>query len=115
MARWLATLWTDFLWYQSLDASDVWVTLTFTKVWLVAGATFVAFLVIWINLFVVDKVSPRRFVFAETPDEELLERYHEWIEPRAGIVRLGFSAFFAILVGLGAAAWWQDWLQWRGG
>ena len=115
MARWLATLWTDFLWYQSLDAPDVWVTLTFTKVWLVAGATFVAFLVIWINLFVVDKVSPRRFVFAETPDEELLERYHEWIEPRAGIVRLGFSAFFAILVGLGAAAWWQDWLQWRGG
>ncbi|MEE8456817.1 MAG: UPF0182 family protein [Acidimicrobiia bacterium] len=115
MGRWLATLWTDYLWYDSLGASDVWVTLTFTKVWLVAGAVLVAFLVIWINLFVVDRVSPRSFVFAETPDEELLERYHEWIEPRAGIVRFGFSVFFAMLVGLGAAAWWQDWLQWRSG
>lgn len=115
MGRWLATLWTDYLWYDSLDASDVWVTLTFTKVWLVASAVLVAFLVIWINLFVVDRVSPRSFVFAETPDEELLERYHEWIEPRAGIVRFGFSVFFAMLVGLGAAAWWQDWLQWRSG
>lgn len=115
MGRWFATLWTDYLWYDSLDASDVWVTLTFTKVWLVAGAVLVAFLVIWINLFVVDRVSPRSFVFAETPDEELLERYHEWIEPRASIVRFGFSVFFAMLVGLGAAAWWQDWLQWRSG
>ena len=115
VSRWLATLWTDYLWYQSLDAEGIWFTLTFTKVWLVIGATLVAFIVIWLNLFVVDRISPRSFVFAETPDEELLERYHEWIEPRAGLVRFGFSSFFALLVGLGAAAWWQDWLQWRNG
>jgi len=115
MGRWLATLWTDYLWYDSLNASGVWTTLTFTKVWLVAGAALVAFVVIWINLWVVDRISPRTFVFAETPDEELLERYHEWVTPRAGRVRLAFSAFFAVLIGLGAAAWWQDWLQWRNG
>jgi len=115
LARWGATLWTDYLWYSSLDAGGVWATLTFTKVWLVFAATFVAFVVIWINLFVVDRVSPRRLVFAETPDEELLERYNEWIVPRARMVRFGFSAFFAVLIGLGAAAWWQDWLQWRNG
>ncbi|MEN8042034.1 MAG: UPF0182 family protein [Actinomycetota bacterium] len=115
MGRWLATLWTDYLWYDSLGSSGVWVTLTFTKVWLVVAATLLAFLVIWINLFVVDRISPRSFLIADTPDEELLERYHEWIEPRVGRVRLGFSAFFALLIGLGAAAWWQDWLQWRNG
>ena len=115
VSRWLATLWTDYLWYQSLDAENVWFTLTFTKVWLVIGASLVAFVVIWINLFVVDRISPRSFAFAETPDEELLERYNEWIEPRARLVRFGFSTFFAVLVGLGAAAWWQDWLQWRNG
>ncbi|GMQ94252.1 MAG: UPF0182 family protein [Acidimicrobiia bacterium] len=115
ISRWLATLWTDYLWYRSLNAGDVWVTLTFTKVWLVVGAMLVAFVVIWINLFVVDRISPRSFVFAETPDEEILERYNEWIEPRVRLVRFAFSAFFALLVGLGAAAWWQDWLQWRNG
>jgi uncharacterized membrane protein (UPF0182 family) len=115
MARWLATLWTDYLWYDSLDAAGVWATLTFTKVWLVMGAILVAFAVIWINLFVVDKISRRTFVFADSPDEELLERYHEWITPRATLVRFVFSTFFAALIGLGAAAWWQDWLQWRNG
>jgi uncharacterized membrane protein (UPF0182 family) len=114
-ARWLATLWTDYLWYDSLGAAGVWTTLTFTKVWLVIGAMLIAFTVIWINLFVVDKISRRTFVFAESPDEELLERYHEWITPRASLVRFVFSAFFATLIGLGAAAWWQDWLQWRNG
>ncbi len=114
-ARWLATLWTDYLWYDSLDASGVWTTLTFTKVWLVIGAALIAFVVIWANLFVVDKVSRRTFVFPESPDEELLERYHEWIEPRSNLVRFAFSTFFAMLIGLGAAAWWQDWLQWRNG
>ncbi len=114
-ARWAATLWTDYLWYDSLGAAGVWTTLTFTKVWLVIGAMLIAFAVIWINLFVVDKISRRTFVFAESPDEELLERYHEWITPRAGFVRFVFSAFFATLIGLGAAAWWQDWLQWRNG
>ena len=72
-ARWIATLWTDYLWYDSLGAAGVWTTLTFTKVWLVIGAMLVAFAVIWINLFVVDKISRRTFVFAESPDEELLE------------------------------------------
>ena len=115
MARWIATLWTDYLWYRSLGAREVWLTLTFTQVWLVAAAITIAFLVVWINLFVVDRISPRTFVFAETPDEELLERYHEWVEPRARLVRFGFSAFFALLVGLGAATWWPNWLQWRHG
>lgn len=115
ISRWIATLWTDYLWYDALGSADVWYTLTFTKVWLVIAAVLVAFTVIWINLYVVDRISPRRIVFAETPDEELLERYNEWIEPRVRIVRFGFSTFFALLVGLGAAAWWQDWLQWRNG
>ena len=33
--------------------------------------------------------------------------------PRATLVRVVFSLFFGVLIGLGAAAWWQDWLRWR--
>jgi uncharacterized membrane protein (UPF0182 family) len=115
-ARWLATLWTDYLWYSQLDSVSVWSTLTFTKVWLVLGAAVVALLVIWANLWLVDRISPRSLLSLEgTPDQELLERYQIWISPRAWQVRTVFSLFFGLLLGLGAAAWWQDWLRWRNG
>jgi hypothetical protein len=115
-ARWLATLWTDYLWYAELGSASVWATLTFTKVWLVLGATLVAFLVIWLNLWLVDRFSPRSLLsLAGTPDQEILERYQMWIEPRAFQVRTIFSMLFGLLVGLTAAAWWQDWLRWRNG
>jgi uncharacterized membrane protein (UPF0182 family) len=114
-ARWIATLWTDYLWYSELEASGVWSTLTFTKLWLVIGATIVAFVVFWISLWVVDRISPRHPIPVGGPDEELLARYQEWVGPRAFTIRTAFAAVFGLLIGLGAAAWWQDWLFWRNG
>ncbi len=114
-ARWLATLWTDYLWYSELGATKVWTTLTFTKVGLVVVASVVAIVAFWINLWVVDRISPRSLMVSGSPDDELLERYQQWMEPRAFAVRTSFSLLFGILVGLGAGAWWQDWLFWRNG
>ncbi len=113
--RWLATLWTDYLWYSELGATGVWSTLTFTKLWLVIGASIVAIVAFWINLWVVDRIAADSFIPIGGPDEELLERYHEWIAPRAFAVRTIFAALFGLLLGLGAAAWWQNWLFWREG
>jgi hypothetical protein len=113
--RSLSTLWTDFLWYSSLDHADVWSTVVFTRVWLVIGAAAVASAFFWLNLFIVDRLSPRRGVQPGSPDEELLERYQDWVGPRSGRVRLVLSLFFGILIGLGAATWWQDWLMFRHG
>ena len=109
-ARSLATLWTDYLWYDSVGHVGVWTTLVFTKVWLVALASVFAFVAFWINLFIADRLSPRLGVVTGSPDEELLERYQMWVEPRARWLRIAAAAFFGILLGLGAAAWWQDWL-----
>ncbi|MGI9529980.1 MAG: UPF0182 family membrane protein [Acidimicrobiia bacterium] len=111
--RWLATLYTDFLWYDGLGWSGIWSTLTFTRVWLVLGASLVAFLFFWLNLWLADRLSPRMGAVTGAPDEELLERYQEWIEPRATLVRTLFAVFFGLLIGLGAAVWWQDFLVWR--
>ncbi len=113
--RWLSTLWTDYLWYSSLDQTAIWTTLVFTRVWLVLAAALVAFAVFLLNLWIVDRVSPRLGLGSGSPDEELLERYQLWVEPRAGRVRAAVSAFFGILIGLGAAAWWRDWLMFRHG
>lgn len=111
--RWIATLFTDFEWYKDIGFTNVWTTVTFTRVWLVIGATLFAFAFFWFNLWLVDRLSPRMGAITGAPDEELLERYQEWVEPRARLIRTLFAGFFAILLGLGAAAWWQDWLRWR--
>jgi uncharacterized membrane protein (UPF0182 family) len=108
--RSLATLWTDYLWYSSVGQVGVWTTLVFTRLWLVIAAALVAAGVFWLNLFIVDRLSPRRGVMPGSPDEELLMRYQTWVEPRSGRIRLAAAAFFGILIGLGAAGWWQNWL-----
>jgi len=111
--RWIATLYTDYLWYSELGISGVWTTVTFTRVWLVLVATVVAAAFLWVNMWIADRLSPRFESFSGGPDDELLERYQEWVEPRARLVRTLFSGLFGLLIGLGAAAWWQNYLAWR--
>ncbi len=113
--RFLVTLWTDYLWYQSVDQTGVWRTLVFTRVGLVVVASLIAFALFWVNLWLVDRLSPRRRLPSGTPEEELLARFQEWIEPRAKKVRFGISAFFGIMLGLSGSVWWQEWLQFRNG
>ncbi len=113
--RFLATLWTDYLWYQSVDQTGVFRTLVFTRVGLVVVASLIAFGLFWVNLWLVDRLSPRRRLPTGTPEEELLARFQEWIEPRVSRVRLAISAFFGILLGLGGSVWWQEWLLFRNG
>jgi hypothetical protein len=113
--RSIAVFWTDFLWFDSLKQTDVWRTLVFTRVWLVLGASVFAFGVFWFNLYLADRLSPRQLAYGGSPDEELLERFQEWISPRVGRVRLLVASFFGIMLGLGAAAWWESFLLWRHG
>ncbi len=111
--RFLATLWTDYLWYRSVDHAQVWRTLVFTRIGLVVVASLIAFGLLWVNLWLVDRLSPRRRLPDGTPEEELLARFQDWIEPRVGRVRLAISAFFGIMLGLSGAVWWKEWLQFR--
>lgn len=113
--RFFATLWTDYLWYQSVGQTGVWRTLVLTRVGMVVVASAIAFGLFWLNLWMVDRLSPRRRVPTGTPEEELLARFQEWIEPRVSKVRLGMSAFFGLMLGLGGSVWWQEWLLFRNG
>ena len=113
--RSIATFWTDYLWFESVGQVRVWRTLIFTRVWLVAIATVIAFVMFWVNLAVADRLSPRSMALVSGPDEELLERFHIWVEPRARRVRLLVAAFFGVTMGLGTAVLWEDFLRWRHG
>ena len=57
--RWLATFWTDYLWYDSVSLTGVWSTVVFTRVGLVLVTSALAFAVLWLNLWLADRLSRR--------------------------------------------------------
>ena len=113
--RSIATFWTDYLWFADLGQTRTWRTLILTRVWLVLAATAIAAILFWVNLAVADRLSPRTRSLTGSPDEELLERFQEWVSPRERLVRFAVAGFFGLMVGLGASVWWQDWLLFRHG
>jgi len=111
--RGIATFWTDFLWFDSIGFSSVWTTLVFSRVVLVLIATAVAFVLMFLNLLLADRLAPRTPMPAGSPDEELVERFQAWVSARVTRFRLGVAGFFGLLIGLGAGSWWEDWLLFR--
>jgi len=110
LLRWLATFWTDYLWFDSINLTSVWSTLIWTRVLLVIIFAAVAALLLWLNLILADRLSPRIGLVDPGPEEELVVRFQDWVNPRIGRLRLLVAALFGILIGLAAAGWWEDWL-----
>jgi uncharacterized membrane protein (UPF0182 family) len=111
--RWLATFWTDYLWFDSVSLNSVWRTAIFTRVGLVIVASAIAFIVLWVNLWLTDRLSPRLGLVDATPEEAIIERFQEWVEPRVRLLRLGLALAFGILIGLAAGGWWEHFLLFR--
>ncbi|MEE8490569.1 MAG: UPF0182 family protein, partial [Acidimicrobiia bacterium] len=103
--RGAAVAWTDFLWFSSLGLSSVWTTLVFTRILIILIATVVAFLVLYINLRVADKLSPRGAAFGS--QDELVARFQAWAHHYSGRIYLAAAAVFGLLIGLTAGNWWE--------
>src|SRR3972149_2063434 len=84
--RGLATFWTDYLWFDSIGFSSVWTTLILSRVVLVLIATVVAFLLMFLNLVLADRLAPRTPMPAGSPGGALVERVQGWGAP--GLMKL---------------------------
>ncbi|MGH8915900.1 MAG: UPF0182 family protein, partial [Acidimicrobiia bacterium] len=101
----LGTSWTDYLWFESIGYESVWQRRWGLSIILGAAGIAVAFVVLWISLELVDRMSPRWAPFDLTEDEELIERFREWIEPRVRQVRFWVTGGLAVLLGLTVSTW----------
>ncbi len=109
------SLWTDFLWFDSIGYESVWLKNWGMSILLGAIGVVVAFGVIWISLRLADRFSPRWVPFDLTEEEELIERFREWVEPRLRQVRLIVSGVLALLLGLAASAWRDEFFLFQNG
>ena len=112
--RAIATFWTDFLWFDSLDLTTVWRRLLSAKVTLGIGATLAFFLLLWINLLVADRLAPK-FRAMAGPEDEILVRYRELVAGRQRVMELGVALLIAIIPGISASGQWREWLLFRFG
>ena len=109
--RSIASFYTDYLWFQSIGQTGVWRGVLGTK--LVLAVVFITafFLMLWGNLLIADRIAPK--FRPAGPEEELIERYHELVGRRTGLVRIVVALLFAIIAGAGASGQWQEFLLFR--
>ena len=111
--RSLAVLYTDSLWFSSVDLHNVFSTLLAVKLGLfgVFGAIF--FAVLWVNLVVCDRIAGHDIVVAG--DDELVRRYQQHVRPYAGRIYVGVAIVLALIGASGTISQWNNWILFRHG
>lgn len=106
--RGIARFYTDYLWFDSLERTDVWGRVLVAKIALalIFGAAF--FVLMWLNLLIADRLAPRSR--PPGPEEELLSRYHAAVGGRTLLVRTAVSLLFTFMVCAGVSSQWEKWL-----
>ena len=107
----LSNFYVDVLWYQEVGLSQVF----WTRIWAQAGlaaAFFITFFaLLLVNLYVTRRLAPT--IVALTPEQEIVERFRENIEPYLRWALPLGAAVLALFVGLAASGHWQEFLLWR--
>jgi uncharacterized protein len=106
-ANFLATFYTDFLWFQEVGITSVlWKSLGTQYLVGAIVAVFVAVL-LWVNLWVASRSAP---VYG--PHREQIDHFRDAISPYVRWIRLGIAAFIGIISGVVASASWGTFLLW---
>jgi hypothetical protein len=111
--RSLANIYTDSLWFSSVDFHNVFSTLLVIKLGLfgVFGAIF--FAVLWVNLVVCDRIAGHDIVLAQ--EDELVRRYQHYVRPYSGRIYVAIAFVLALIGASGTISQWNNWILFRHG
>ena len=111
--RSLANIYTDSLWFSSVNFHNVFSTLLVIKLGLfgVFGAIF--FAVLWVNLVVCDRIAGHDIVLAQ--EDELVRRYQQYIRPYSGRIYVAIALVLALIGASGTISQWNNWILFRHG
>ena len=109
--RGIAGFYTDYLWFDELNLTSVWRSVLGVKIALGLIFTLLFFALLWANLAIADLIAPTFRPLG--PEEQLIERYHDVVGQRAGLVRVAVAAAFALIAGPGASGQWNAWTLFR--
>ncbi len=101
---------TDLLFYRSVNFSEVFTTVIYTRILLFFLFGVVMAVVIGVNIVLGYRLRPP--LRPLSTEQQNLERYRSAIEPYMKLVLIGIAALFGLAAGLSASGRWQTWLLW---
>ncbi|HEY1733555.1 MAG TPA: UPF0182 family protein, partial [Acidimicrobiales bacterium] len=110
----LATLYTDDLWFDSVNQHAVWSTLVSVKVGLFVAFGAVFFVVLWVNLLATERLAGMGEQATE-PDDELIRRYRRVVRPYSARIYAALAVVVALIAASGTIGEWQNWILFRHG
>ena len=106
-------VWTERLWYQSLDYGAVFTTVLGTRVLLFVVFGGLLALTVVANVWLAYRMRPRSYPVSA--EQQSLDRYRDAVDPLRRLALLGIGVLLAVLAGSNAAGNWQTFLLWRHG
>lgn len=106
------SLWTERLWYKSVDFQGVFTTVLLTRIGLFIAFAVFAALVVGLNVYLAHRNRPNPLGLRR---DDPAARYRVAITPIARIALLVVSGFVAFFAGLIGSSRWEAFQQWRNG
>jgi uncharacterized membrane protein (UPF0182 family) len=108
VARAIATFFTNYLWFESIDLTSVWFKILLTKTVLVAVTSLIAFAFIFINLRLAVRATPVMDIFESFENQDPLSRFRAWTNERFLRYRLIGAVGLSLFLGAGASQLWEQ-------
>lgn len=108
IARAIATFFTNYLWFESIDLTSVWFKILLTKTVLVAVTSLIAFAFIFINLRLAVRATPVMDIFESFENQDPLSRFRAWTNERFLRYRLIGAVGLSLFLGAGASQLWEQ-------
>ena len=108
IARAIATFFTNYLWFDSVNLNSVWIKILLTKSILVAATSLLAFAFIFINLRLAVRATPVMDIFESFESQDPLSRFREFFNERFLKYRLWGAIGLSIFLGAGASQLWEQ-------
>jgi len=109
----LSGFYIDLLWFREVGLSPVFASILWTKIVLVLLFGLVFFAVLYANLLIVRRTSPRYRLFS--PEQEVIDRYRQAADPYMRWILPGLSLLLALFAAASVAGLWREFLLWRNG
>ncbi len=108
IARAIATFFTNYLWFDSVQLNSVWLKILLTKASLVGATSLLAFIFIFTNLRLAVRATPVMDIFESFESQDPLSRFRAWTNERFLRYRLWGSIGLSLFLGAGASQLWEQ-------
>ena len=108
VARAVATFFTNYLWFDSVNLNSVWIKILLTKGALVGATSLLAFIFIFTNLRLAVRATPVMDIFESFESQDPLSRFRAWTNERFLRYRLWGTIGLSLFLGAGASQLWEQ-------